>query len=285
MPLSKKNKRIFGTILSISVLLSFIMIGFWFSLRSENKKQEKTIAPVAETLKDKDNFVPKAETFEIPILMYHYIRLAENEDQLGRNLSVSPENFEAQMKWLQENDYKTVSLSDLADKERIAISKVMYDEKRPIVLTFDDGYDDAYINAFPVLKKYGFTGTFFVIKNFTDKKLEYLTSAQIAEMEKANMEIGSHTLTHPNLVNADNDARYTQIFDSKDDSLVFCYPAGSYNTEVKELVKKANYAAAVTVKSGIATEKSDLFSLPRLRIQNITLEAFANKISAAYGAN
>lgn len=221
-------------------------------------------------------------TFEIPILMYHYIRNAENEDQLGQNLSVSPENFDAQMKWLSENDYATVNLSDLADKDRLSISKVVAKEKRPVVITFDDGYLDAYTDAFPILKKYGFTGTFFIIRNFTDKKPEYLTSAQIAEMDKADMEIGSHTLSHPNLISLETADATKQIVNSKLESLVFCYPAGKYDTEIKDIVKKANYAAAVTTKPGIATQKSDLFALPRVRIENTTLKAFTDKIDAAY---
>jgi len=282
MPLSKKNKKVFGMILSISVVLSFIFIGFWFSLRVEDKKVAQTLPPVAETLKDKDNFVPKAETFEIPVLMYHYVRDAENEDQLGKNLSVSPGNFDTQMKWLKDNDYETVTLSDLADKERIAISKIMLDEKRPIVITFDDGYDNAYTNAFPILKRYGFTGTFFVIKNFTDKKPEYLTSAQIAEIQAANMEIGSHTLTHVDLAQSSTTTQTKQIFDSKGDSLVFCYPAGKYDAEVKALVKEAGYVAAVTTKPGIATEKTDLWAIPRVRIDNSSLSVFTNKIDSAY---
>lgn len=262
---------------AISILAIGTIIVVW-SVYTHRAKDKKTNQPPTVNIKAKAAY-SRVESFEVPILMYHYIRNAENEDQLGQNLSVSPVTFDSQMKWLKDNDYVSINLSDLADEERIALSKAYGEDKKPVVITFDDGYDDAYINAYPILKKYNFTATVFVITNYTDKKSGYLTQTQIDEFKKVGMEIGSHTLNHLDLTKIDYTNAHDQIFLSKNDSLVFCYPAGKYDTQTEKLVTDAGYVAAVTTKPGIATEKSDLFLLPRVRIQDVPLATFAKKFA------
>src|SRR3972149_11390910 len=75
--------------------------------------------------------IPKVEKYEVPILMYHYIRNAENESELGKNLSVSPENFDLQAKWIKDNGYEAMLVADLADPERKTLSKIYFDQKKP----------------------------------------------------------------------------------------------------------------------------------------------------------
>jgi len=273
--MSRKVFSILVMVAVISLLIISAIIIVW-SIYTHRAKDKKAAQPPTANIKNKVAY-ERVENFKVPILMYHYIRDAENEDQLGQNLSVSPITFDNQMKWLKENDYATIQLADLADEERIALSKVYGEGKKPVVLTFDDGYTDAYTNALPILKKYDFSGTFFIITAYTEKKSGYLTQSQIDEMKKAGMEIGSHTLTHPDLTKLDYTNARDQIFISKDDALVFCYPAGKYDAQAEKLVKSAGYVAAVTTKSGIATEKSDLFLLPRLRIEDVSLAVFAKK--------
>lgn len=241
--------------------------------------------PSAATLSDANSATPttypKVEKFEVPILMYHYIRVAPAGDQLGTNLSVSPENFAAHMKYLHDDNYRTIKLADLVDPNRQEISKVYFEKKKPIVISFDDGYEDAYTQAFPVLKQDGFIGTFFIIKDYIGRDGR-LTQTQIDEMSKAGMEFGSHTLTHPDLTKISLDDAKNQIFDSKGEWSVFCYPSGRYNEQTMTLVKEAGYLAAVTTKIGIARENSNLLELPRVRIENTDVQAFADKISYAY---
>ena len=274
----KKLKAVFILVGSISLILIVVIVAGWFDYTQKNQ-QSKTKTGITIDLKQ-DNSYPKISNFEVPILMYHYIRDASGEDELGRNLSVDPKTFDAQMAWLKENDFESVKLSDLADMERTELSKVNGEGGKPVVITFDDGYLDAYTEAFPVLKKYGFTGTFFIITNFIGKD-NYMNSDQIAALRKAGMEIGSHTLTHPNLTDLESADVRRQLTESKDDTNVFCYPAGRYNDRVKDLVKEAGYVAAVTTKSGVATEDTKLFDLPRLRITNISAVAFGNVIEHA----
>ena len=224
---------------------------------------------------------PQTTSYQIPILMYHYIRNAEGESELGKNLSVSPQNFEAQIKWLKDDGYETIRLADLADPDKKAISKIIYEKKKPIIFTFDDGYADAYTAAFPTLKKYNMSGTFFIIRNYVGKSA-YMDQTQINEMEKAGMEIGSHTLSHPDLTKININDAQGQIFDSKQNALTFCYPAGKFNDTTVNLVKDAGYLAAVTTKIGIASEKSNLFQLPRVRVEDTSAQVLKDKIDYAF---
>lgn len=220
---------------------------------------------------------PKVSNYEIPILMYHYIRIAPEGDTLGQNLSVTPANFASQMKWLKDNDYNTLKLVDLADPDKKAISKIIYDKKKPIVITFDDGYEDAYTNAWSTLKENDFTGTFFIIRNFVGQE-EYMNQSQIDILSNAGMEIGSHTLSHPSLEKLSIADQRAQIFGSKDTAETFCYPSGKYNDITITLLKEASYLVAVTTNPGIANQDSNLFELPRVRIMDYNGETLGKKI-------
>lgn len=269
------SKRIIFLIL-IGILL--VVLGgliFWKTKSQDKSSQPKTTtAPMPESTTIS---YPKPESYDVPILMYHYIRNAENESALGKNLSVSPASFEDQLKWLKENNYETIKVSDLADPELKAISKIIYDKKKPIVLTFDDGYEDAYTAALPIIQKYEFTGTFYIIRNSVGKA-EYMNQTQIDKMAKAGMEIGSHTLSHIDLSTADDADQRKQIFESKVDATSFCYPSGKFNDTTMSLVKEAGYTTAVTTKSGIANQSSNLFELPRIRMQDFSGVALGKKL-------
>lgn len=210
---------------------------------------------------------PKTAQYQVPILMYHYIRDASGENELGQNLSVHPDNFALQMKWLSVNNYATLKLSDLADPNKKEISQIIGQNQKPIILTFDDGYEDAYTYALPVLKENNMTGTFFIIRDFVGRA-EYMNQNQIDKMQSAGMEIGSHSLSHPSLEKLSAADQRTQIFDSKDSAKTFCYPAGKFNDTTVKLVEEAGYIAAVTTQAGIANQDSNLLELPRVRIQN-----------------
>ena len=129
--------------------------------------------------------------------MYHSISNGNNP------LSVSVNSFEKQMKFMNRNGYKTVNLEDLANAN----------SDKFFIITFDDGYEDVFINALPILKKYGFTATcFFVSKhigkyNIWDEnkpnfsKLNLMNINQISEWFLSGMEVGSHSSDHKNLKN------------------------------------------------------------------------------------
>lgn len=216
----------------------------------------------------------------IPILMYHKVNPDPRTGGLG--LRVPPDKFEWQMRYLKRNGYQTVSLTDVMD--HFEQGKHLLD--KPIVITFDDGYKDNHDFAYPIMKKYGFTGTVFVVAkaigntNFFDveKKLQpenkIMNWNEIREIAAGGFVIGSHTVDHPHLAEISPEVARHQIEESKralEHGLrkpveVFAYPYGSYNDTVAEIVKQAGYRAAVTTELGLAKPDSNPFKIHRVRV-------------------
>ena len=148
---------------------------------------------------------------------------------------------------------------------------------KPIILTFDDGYQDAFDSAFLLLQKYQLAGMFYLIVNKIGTP-GYLSWEEISEMQKAGMSFGSHTLTHPDLRKLSAASLEKEIQESKtileqklgQQITDFCYPSGKYDDAVLQELKKANYQTAVTTNSGISHLKDDPFLLKRLRITEKT---------------
>ena len=205
----------------------------------------------------------------VPILMYHYIRTVDaGADPIGYNLSVAPELFDAQMAWLRDNGYATVSM---ATAQRCIAGEPVC-PPNAIALTFDDGYLDAYTDALPTLQRYGFIGTFYLVNNFMGQP-GYMSWEQAGEMNKAGMEIGAHTLDHLDLTVIDQGEARRQIEQSKIDIEArlgvivssFCYPSGRYTGETVALVRELGFANATTTRWD--DDYSDPFAYPRRRIE------------------
>ncbi len=173
------------------------------------------------------------EGYCVPTLMYH----AVGDDLWGfPELFVSPAELEAQLKYLTENGYTTIHFSDLRAIDRI---------KKPVLLTFDDGYLDNYTNLYPLLQKYNCKATIFVITEMVGVHERYMTWEQAKEMADSGLvSIQSHTATHPNL---DELTREEQLLELTESSrtiaehlyripYVLCYPTGRYNNDTLELM-------------------------------------------------
>ena len=202
----------------------------------------------------------------VPVLMFHYIRTyTDLHDPIGVNLSVSPEHFRTMLGWLSAHHYATVPLSYLSSPTALM--------NKPISITFDDGYQDAYTDAYPSLKEKGFSALFYIIVNKVGTP-GYLTWDEIKEMQAGGMRFGSHTLNHVNLVSAMPVSLMKELVDSKKILAVhvgqevddFCYPSGKYNDAVKSAVKLSGYMTATTTHGGVAKGGGDPLALPRLRI-------------------
>jgi peptidoglycan/xylan/chitin deacetylase (PgdA/CDA1 family) len=218
--------------------------------------------------------------------MYHYISWPPSwADRYRHDLSVPPENLDAQMAWLAENGYTTITLKELL--YHLTLGWPL--PEKPIVLTFDDGYVDAYVNAFPILQKYGFIGTFFVITDhMTFGNPNHATWDQIIEMHNAGMDIQSHSRSHIELRGESDEELLWQILGSKEaieariDTQVrfFCYPSGRYDARTIDALKQFGYWAAVTTEYGATHSSDDLFRLARIRIRAAdTLASFADKVT------
>lgn len=212
----------------------------------------------------------------VRILCYHRV------NSLMKNyLTVSNENFREQMSWLADQGYKTISLSDLLAGNLAG--------ERSVVITFDDGYEDNYRNAFPAMRPYGFTGTVFAVAGCIEAK-DYLSVPQIREMAGAGFTFGAHTVNHVHLKMISSEAKRREIFQSKE--LVakasgrpcesFCYPYGEYDRESVQLVSEAGFSSACSNIPGANRKITNPFLLKRTEISGgDTLDDFSKKIAGA----
>lgn len=243
-----------------------VWVALYHGIQASSAKplvESKRSDPVSEPFGQNESTLPVVQpTIYVPILMYHYIRDYQNaEDPLGIQLSVSPDKLDLQLKTLQMAGYETISLQDFA------AGKI---KPKSIILTFDDGYDDHYFNALPILEKYRATATFFIVSGFVGND-RYMNSSQIEALEDAGMEVGGHTITHLNLANASYEKAVVEVFTSlRNRAAVFAYPSGKYNPVTLDIVSGLGIKAAVTTNLGVATEKSSLFELPRIRVKEQT---------------
>jgi peptidoglycan/xylan/chitin deacetylase (PgdA/CDA1 family) len=214
--------------------------------------------------------------YVVPILMYHSVK---QEVPAGNKLIVSSAAFDRQMEFLGRNHYNVVPLEAVV---RLIKSKQAVPE-RTVAVTFDDGYADNYSVAFPVLKKYNLPATIFVIVSEIGRP-GMLTWEQIRIMRDSGLiTFGSHTLTHPYLINIESSEELKrELLDSKkvlEEKLnrpvnTFCYPSGRFNQKVRQAVIDAGYAAAVASNPGKRFPNDDLFALKRLRISENAANLF-----------
>jgi peptidoglycan/xylan/chitin deacetylase (PgdA/CDA1 family) len=209
------------------------------------------------------------EEIIIPILAYHNFTKDE-----GSSYKINVSDFEKQMDYLAAHNYSVISLSEL-----LAGLRAGQLPPKPIVITIDDGYKSTYTLAYPVLRKYNFPATLFLYTNFIEKNNGSLTWEEIREMTENNIEIGSHTLSHCNLLKYkknENHETYLarirreiflskEILESKIGSKVkfFAYPYGVYDPIIKNLAIQAGYEGILNANSMNNTLAADPFSLNR----------------------
>ena len=200
----------------------------------------------------------------VPVLMYHHVTAGKSSNAL----EVSKQAFEKQMAFLHAHHYRVVDA-----KDTVAILDGREKQGKKVMLTFDDGFADNYEIAMPVLEKFGFKGTFFVVTDWVGKP-GFMTWFQIREIKKHGHTIGSHTVTHPFLTEIGLAKVRDEIYNSKrlmQENLggpveSFCYPAGRFNPTVKALVQEADYQTAFATAPGWAYSNKDVFAIKRIRI-------------------
>jgi peptidoglycan/xylan/chitin deacetylase (PgdA/CDA1 family) len=231
--------------------------------------------------------VPVTTTNRIPVLMYHSINF---DPKFPTNILRVPKTyFAAEMKWLYDNGYKTITLDQLYE----GISKNQPFPEKSVVLTFDDGYEDNYTNAFPVLKQYHFNATVFMITSkIGDSKNGYLTADELKEMDKNGMSIEGHTVHHLNLDSLSFKQQYSELADSKTtlETLLnkpiyyMAFPSGKYNADTIKASKQIGYRICFKENGGIGKISDSQYEFPRFFVGQ-DLKDFINRVTGELNLN
>lgn len=227
---------------------------------------------------------PPGSVTALPILMYHYVRVVDAAaDPLGYNLSVTPAGLDGQLAWLAAEGYTPLRM----DEALRCLQGGAGCPQKPIALTFDDGYADALSEALPLLQKYGFVATFYIVSGFVGEP-GYLTADEVRTIRAAGMEIGAHTINHRDLSKVDEATARAEVIESKAQVEAisggpvhsFCYPSGKYTDATLALVREAGYDNATTVMPDLPYD--DRLQLPRIRIRGDLDQAGFEGLVSAY---
>ncbi|WP_196602327.1 polysaccharide deacetylase family protein [Pectinatus frisingensis] len=201
---------------------------------------------------------------EIPVLNYHEINNTNHTV-----LALSTQEFTTQMKYLNDNGYTTITPDQLFNYLQNGVPL----PPNPVLITFDDGYEDNYTNAYPILKQYHLQAAIFLISHYIGYN-NYLSWQDINKM-RDTITFEGHTFNHPylNKINNDNELQ-KQLLDSKLDLEkhlgyhidCLAYPYGAYNQHVISLLKKDGYRAAFTVNLGDDAKRDDMYQLNRIPV-------------------
>ncbi|MDD1627287.1 MAG: polysaccharide deacetylase family protein [Methylococcaceae bacterium] len=211
------------------------------------------------------NLLPSSNARGPIVLMYH----GTPNNHPSSKYSIRADRFNAHLRYLKKQGWNTILFREL--------NTVSVYPKKTVVLTFDDGYADNFEGAFLPLVKNNMKATWFITTDCIGKhahwmgspspQTQMLTAEQILQMEKAGMEIGSHTCSHPDLTTLSYDQQRDEMMQSKQilEAIIhgkipsFAYPYGRHNSDSIEAAKDAAYQLACTVRPGdFDSEKNPL---------------------------
>lgn len=212
-----------------------------------------------------------AGTVHVPILMYHYVRdVTDPKDIEGKDLSVSPNMFKQQLDALAEQHATTITLDDLYD----AIKHGTALPPNPVILTFDDGYEDFYTTVFPELQSHNMKATAHIVTGFLDKPA-YLTTQQVIELSASPLiTIAAHTVHHVDLRRITINKITNELIQSKKQLETItgnpvyhmAYPSGRWNTTVVNRAAQIGYHTATTTAWGRDHAYASRLTLTRVRV-------------------
>jgi peptidoglycan/xylan/chitin deacetylase (PgdA/CDA1 family) len=211
----------------------------------------------------------------IPILMYHHVGAPGEAG--GGWLYVTPAVFSQQMDYLNTKGYTPVALPDIV-AGLLGTSTL---PAKPVVITFDDGYRDFHVNAYPILRPKNIKATVFIITQLMEG-VDYLTWEQARELAGNSLiTIGDHTLDHRSMEKMTEEELRNEIINSKNileanlgkKINVFAYPFGTGNSQATKILSEAGFIAAVTASRGFTCAKLP-YGLSRIRIGNSPLSSY-----------
>ena len=211
--------------------------------------------------------INRPASVRIPIFIYHSVRPDfPKETPTQKAFSITPEFFEEQLIYLKNNGYTPISLDELAREVNTGTTTPI---AKPVVLTFDDGWQNEYVYAFPLLQKYGFIATFFIYSNPIGRDPRFMTWEEIRHVHDSGMTIGDHTLSHPYLRHLTPDQLQKEIMGGKkalEEKLGvtiahFASPFGYTSSELVNLLRTDGFSTARTTYSGTHHAPEDLLRL------------------------
>jgi len=232
----------------------------------------------------------------IPILTYHQIASAPTQGTPFRSLSVASTDFARQMSFLSVLGYRGLSMTDL-------LPYLLGERQGKVVgITFDDGYLNNYSHALPVLQRFGFSSTCYVVSqllgktNVWDREIgipdaTLMSAPHLREWIDAGQEIGAHTRNHVHLSQLAPAAGRTEIRDCKTELEQvcgapvshFCYPYGEFTPAHVTMVRDVGYRSATTTQRSRCHAGEDLLLLPRVPVARSTTRlALWLKLATAY---
>jgi peptidoglycan/xylan/chitin deacetylase (PgdA/CDA1 family) len=217
---------------------------------------------------------------EAPILLYHHV---EGQSFIDR-YTVSIPDFQAQMEILKTLGYTPIPISLFLD----ALLDGADIPEKPIVITFDDGHESVYQNAFPIMKDLDIVGVFYIVANRLDNVKDFVNVQELKEMINAGWEIGSHSYTHADLTQ-DHSIAQKEIGESKakiEQALsiqvqTFAYPFGTIDSFLADTVSNNGYRAAMGLGTRTVHTWNSLFYLERIEIYgNYSLDDFKARLTS-----
>ena len=262
----------------------FISYAFTFDYlsRSSSVGEEEEAAQIHEFLGEKDlallyknSVADNSIKNKLIILGYHQIREYKDTDGPKTKLFItSPEIFEKEMKYLVDNNYKSISLSEYINYLN---NKSFSIPEKAVIITFDDGYRSQYDYALPVLKKYNLTATFFVYSDCIDKYNACMTMDNLRELANNNMKIANHTTHHVFLPKYKDATIAREIIDNQNylekelgkDNVVniLAYPFGGSDERVQNIARESGMIGAVGV-APLTKKDENIFNLSRYLLGN-----------------
>ncbi len=203
-------------------------------------------------------------TVRIPVLMYHQITPSPTSS-LTRRLYIAPEVFEQQLAYLAAKNYRTVTPEQFYE----LLASGQNPPQKTVMLTFDDSVSNHYTNAFPLLKKYGFVGVFYVVSHRSG-----ITALQMKEMADAGMIIDSHSKTHKDLTKIDDELLYQEIVGSKASLegatgkriISLCYPGCVVDSRGIQIAASSGYLLGFSCGKAIDHVYTNRFVLSRIHV-------------------
>jgi len=230
-----------------------------------------------------NHLLPRRST-TVPILMYHRV---PDIDQCTTHpyfcTSTAAGIFEQQIRFLHQNHYRAVSVP-----EAFRLARTAAPGEKLVGITFDDGYQDFYTNAYPILSRFGYSATVFLPTAYIGnasrsfKETDCLTWSQVRELRKSGVEFGSHTVTHPQLRTVGPELLRQEIWDSKhqiEDELgepveTFSYPYAFPETDrgfvsrLQGLLQESGYRSGVSTIIGRVRRSDNPLYLKRLPVNS-----------------